>query len=160
MYRLLASLFTFALTAPVAAQETAGAGEAPPLPRALFITQMDAEFARLDGDGNGTVTADEIVASQRAAVRAQALQQNQAIFAQLDQDGDGRLTANEFAQLVSVDAISVDPAPLLTQFDTDKSGTITLIEHRTGTQANFDQIDTDRDGVVTSIEMRAAGILR
>lgn len=36
---------------------------AEPLTRMVFIAQMDAEFKRLDGDGNGMVVPQEIVAS-------------------------------------------------------------------------------------------------
>ena len=143
-------------TAPLAAQQA----QTQPLQRQQFIAQMDAEFAALDGDGNGMVVAEEIVASQRAAAAQQALRQNQAIFAQLDRDGNGTLDASEFAALVNVEAVPVDPAPLMNQFDADRDGVITLVEYRVSTQANFDRIDTDRDGVVTDVELRAAGIVQ
>ena len=133
---------------------------AQPLERQQFIANMDAQFAQLDGDGNGMVVAAEVIASQRAATAAQALQRNQQIFAQLDTDGNGMVSAQEFAALVNVDAVPVDPAPLMNQFDADRDGIITLIEYRVGTQANFDRIDTDRDGIVTDVEMRAAGIVQ
>ena len=149
--------FTAALAAPAAAQDQA---EIPNLPRQQYVAQMDAEFARLDGDGNGMVTPEEITASQRNAARTEALRQNQAIFAQLDADGSGTLSPQEFAQLANPDAVPVDPAPLMNQFDTDRDGIVTLVEYRIQTQANFDRIDSDRDGIVTPIEMRAAGIVR
>ena len=156
MFRILSlATLSLAVATPALAQEPT-----QPLQRQQFIAQMDAEFARLDGDGNGMVVADEIIASQQAAAAAQALQQNQAIFAQLDTDGDGMLSAQEFAALVNVEAVPVDPAPLMNRFDADRDGVITLVEYRVSTQANFDRIDTDRDGVVTDVEMRAAGIVQ
>lgn len=153
--KALIAIGAVAAASPVLAQDTA-----EPLARQQFIAQMDAEFARLDGDGNGMVVPDEIAASQRAAAQAQALRQNQAIFAQLDADGNGALSPQEFARLVNVEAVPVDPSPLMNQFDSDRDGIITLVEYRIATQANFDRIDTDRDGVATDVEMRAAGIIK
>ncbi len=144
-----------ALSAPAAAQQA----PAEPLERQQFIAQMDAQFRQLDGDNNGMIVPAEIVNSQRAAMQAQALRQNQVIFGQLDTDGNGTLTPQDFAQLVNVEAVPVDPAPLMSQFDSDRDGIITLVEYRIATQANFDRIDTDRDGIATDVEMRAAGII-
>ncbi len=154
----ITSIFAAALFAgtPLAAQQS----EPEPLTRQMFISQMDAEFARLDADGNGMVVPAEIVASQRSAAQTEALRQNQAVFARLDGDGNGMLSAQEFAALVNVDGLPVDPAPLLTQFDTDRDEVITLVEYRVATQANFDRVDSDRDGVASAVEMRAAGIVR
>ncbi|UIP07710.1 EF-hand domain-containing protein [Erythrobacter sp. SDW2] len=131
---------------------------AEPLTRQVFITQMDAEFKRLDGDGNGMVVAAEIVASQQQDAQAEALRQNQIVFGQLDKNGDNQLSPEEFSALANPSAIPVDATPLLNQFDTDRDGIITLVEYRIATQANFDRVDSDRDGVITDMEMRAAGI--
>lgn len=154
-------LLGLATAAPAAAQSgEAQTAEAEAVDRQAFIAQMDAEFSRLDVDGNGMVVPDEIVASQRRAAQAEALRQNQTVFAQLDADGSGTLDAQEFAALASAAAIPVDPAPLLAQFDTDRDQVITLVEYRVATQANFDRVDSDRNGVATAAEMRAAGIVR
>lgn len=158
---LLAAALAGLSTVSASAQDTAPSGlaaEGEPLSRAEFIQQMDAEFARLDGDGSGFVTAEEVVAAQRSAAQAEALRQNQAVFARLDADGNGMLSQQEFAALANPGAIPVDAAPLMQQFDGDRDGTITLIEYRVTTQANFDRVDGDRDGIVTPMELRAAGI--
>lgn len=152
----LVVLAALAATAPLTAQDVA---QPEPLPRQQFIAQMDAEFSRLDGDGNGMVVPEEIAASQRAAARAEAIRQNQAVFAQIDADGNGQVSPREFAALANPEALPVDPAPLMGQFDTDQDGIIALVEYRIATQANFDRIDSDRDGIVTPFEMRAAGIV-
>ena len=153
----LAVLLAGSLAAPAFAQAPAAA---QPLARADFIAQMDAEFRRLDRDSSGVVLPQEIVETQREVARAEALRQNQAVFAGLDKDGDGQLSAQEFSALANPDAISVSADPLMQQFDTDKDGSITLVEYRIATQANFDRIDSDRDGVVTPVEMQSAGIVR
>lgn len=146
------------VTPSVSAQQP-GASEQP-LTRAEFIRQMDAEFRRFDGDGNGMVRSEELAAAQRKSAETEALRQNQAIFASLDRDRNGSLNAAEFAGLVNPGAIAVDPSPLMTQLDSDRDGVITLVEYRIVTQGNFDRIDSDRDGVVTPPEMRAANIVR
>lgn len=140
---------------PVAAHAQDGS---EPLTRAVFIAQMDAEFKRLDGDGNGMVVPEEIIASQQASAQVEALRQNQVVFAQLDKNADNMLSPEEFAALANPSAIPVDATPLMTQFDTDRDGIITLVEYRIATQGNFDRVDSDRDGVITDVEMRAAGI--
>ena len=145
-----------ALAVPAIAQHD----QAQPLQRQQFIAQMDAEFQRLDGDGNGMIVPAKIADSQRAAALAQALRQNQAIFAELDTDRNGTLIPQEFARLVNVQAIPTDPTPLINKFDNDKDGIITLIEYRVVTQANFDRIDTAHDGIATEVEMRAAGVIK
>lgn len=158
---LLAAALAGLSTVSASAQDTAPSGlaaEGEPLSRAEFIQQMDAEFARLDGDGSGFVTAEEVVAAQRSAAQAEALRQNQAVFVRLDADGNGMLSQQEFAALANPGAIPVDAVPLMQQFDGDRDGTITLIEYRVTTQANFDRVDGDRDGIVTPMELRAAGI--
>ncbi len=159
MAKMLGAWVGLVLAHPAWAQQAAPAAEAEQaLSRAQFVQQMDAEFARFDRDSSRFLTPEEIVASQRATAEAEALRQNQAVFAGLDRDRNGALSAEEFAALANPGAIPVDAAPLMQQFDRDKDGTITLIEYRISTQANFDRIDTDRDGVVTGVEMRAAGI--
>ena len=157
LFNNIAAPLMLALATAAAAQDTAPPAPEP-LTRQTFIAQMDAEFKRLDGDGNGMVVAEEIVASQQQDARAEAIRQNQQVFAQLDQDGNGMLSPQEFAALANPSAIPVDATPLMTQFDTDRDGIITLVEYRISTQANFDRVDSDRDGVITDMEMRAAGI--
>ena len=44
--------------------------------------------------------------------------------------------------------------------DTNKDGVLSLVEHRAGKLAYFDQIDTDKDGVVSVAEMKAAGVMK
>ncbi len=151
-YILPALIFSAAM--PVTAQESTS------LKRSDFIAEMDAEFARLDGDGNGKVVKQEVAAAQAAAAKEEALRQNRNVFDKLDQDRNGTLEPAEFAILANPDAIPVDAAPVMAMFDADADGSITLIEYRVATQANFDRADGDRDGVVTPEEMRAAGIAR
>lgn len=159
-FRMLAPVAALLVSSPGLALETPVVPAEESLTRAIFVQQMDAEFARLDRDGNGMVLAEEIAANQRQAAEAEALRQNRTVFAGLDVDRDGMLSPQEFAALANPEALPIDPSPLMDQFDTDRDGVITLVEYRIATQSNFDRIDSDRDGVVTDLEMRAAGIVR
>ena len=160
MKHLTLSLAVLAVSVPVAAQQQTAQQVAQPIARTEFIAQMDAEFQRLDRDSSGVILPAEIVATQREVARTEAIRQNQAVFSGLDKDRNGALSPQEFAALANPDAIPVSADPLMQQFDTDKDGSITLVEYRIATQANFDRIDSDRDGVVTPVEMQAAGLVR
>ena len=155
-----------ALAAPGAAQTgrpAAGAPaarpqpEAPPIPRAVFLSNMDSEFRRMDADKNGILTRKEIEDSQRAAAVLQAQIRNRQLFAALDADKNGMLSPGEFARLAQT-VPQPNASPMIQRFDTNSDRAISLVEYRAGTLANFDKLDTDKDGVVTPAEMRAGGI--
>lgn len=48
--------------------------------------------------------------------------------------------------------------PMLSRMDGNRDNQVSLVEHRTATQANFDRLDTDKDGNVTAAEMQAGGV--
>ena len=152
------AVLSIAIVAPVAAQSAEAGQETQTLSRQQFIADMDAEFARMDANGDGTLTAAEIEQSQRAAAVQEALRQNQAVFTSLDTDGNGALSPQEFAKLANPDAVPVSAAPIVGQFDSNGDEAVSLLEYRIGTQANFDRIDADRDGTVSPAEMGAAGV--
>ncbi len=143
---------------PASAQPAAGSA-ARPVPRAQFIADMDAQFKKLDVNGDGTATRLEIEASQRQTLAALAGQRNRTLFAQLDKDRNGQLSAAEFAALAATPP-AANAGPLLTQWDSNKDGKVVLVEFRTATQANFDRMDRDKDGIVSVAEMRAGGIIK
>lgn len=147
------------MTSSALAQTAPKAGASAPVPRATYIITMDAEFRKMDGDKDGKVTRAEIETFDRGAALGQARARAQAMFAELDTDRSGQLSPTEFARIVS-GSPSVDGRPLLGKLDTNKDGTISLIEHRAGKLAYFDQIDSDKDGVVTVVEMKAAGVIK
>ncbi|HET7815950.1 MAG TPA: hypothetical protein VFK58_00015 [Sphingomicrobium sp.] len=127
-----------------------------PVSRSVFLANMDAEFRKMDADKNGTVTRAELEAFQRAVSVLQIQARNRALFARLDRDRNGHLSAAEFAALNAAPP-KPDPAPMLGRFDANRDQSISLVEYRTGTLANFDRMDTDKDGIVRPEEMRAAG---
>lgn len=126
-----------------------------PVPRADYLSVMDAQYAALDADGNGAVTPEEIAQQQNAVAQQQVAAANRQIFANLDKDGDGTLTPQEFLQLAARPQ-PIDPAPTMQRLDLNRDGTVSLVEHRTVMLATFDSLDADKDGVVTPVETQAA----
>jgi hypothetical protein len=141
------------------AQGQAQGPQAEPVPRASFITSMDAEFRKMDADKNGSLTRKEIEDFERARSMLIARQRNSALFQALDSDKNGQLTAGEFAGL-PMNMPPIDGAAILTQVDGNRDGKATLIEFRSGKLVNFDRMDSDKDGVVSVVEMKAAGIIK
>jgi hypothetical protein len=141
------------------AQRGSAAIQPNPIPRAAFITTMEAEFRKMDADKNGSLTRKEIEDFQRAVTVAMAQQRNVALFQALDKDGNGQLSTAEFGGL-PMSTARPDATPVLAQVDRNRDGQATLIEYRAGKLVNFDQMDSDKDGVVSVAEMRAAGIIK
>ncbi len=130
---------------------------AQPIPRATFLANMDAEFRKMDSDRNGVATRLEIEQSQRSAGAAQAHNRLRARFAELDSDRSGQLSLAEFGRLLPPPA-PPNAAPVLSRFDLNRDNSVSLVEYRTGTLANFDRLDADKDGIVSPAEMKAGGI--
>lgn len=140
---------------PVSAQAASGVDVA----RSVYIRTMDQEFGKMDADKNGQVTRSEVEALQRADAVARAGARVRALFNQLDSDRNGQLSFAEFAKANS-GAPPVNAQPFMALFDSNKDGSVSLIEHRAGKLAYFDKIDTDKDGNVTASEMKAAGVIK
>lgn len=142
-----------------AQRSPATASQPNPIPRAVFITAMDAEFRKMDADKNSIVTRKEIESFQRTTSLVVAYQRNVALFRALDKDSNRQLSADEFAGL-PMNASRADAAPVLAQVDRNRDGQATLIEYRAGKLVNFDEMDSDKDGVVSVAEMKAAGLIK
>jgi Ca2+-binding EF-hand superfamily protein len=150
-----------ALAAPVAAQPArpvaAAAPQAQPIPRALFLSNMDSEFKRMDTDRDGTLSKKEIEDFQTSQIIAAAQARKQALFAALDTDHNGALSPAEFMRLPSNEQ-APNATPMIQRFDTNRDSKISQVEYRAGTLANFDRLDADKDGIVTAAEMKAGGL--
>lgn len=157
---LLALTAIAALASPAAAQQSKpapSASQAQPIPRAVFLSNMDTEFRKMDADHDGVLTKSEIETYQTSQIIAAAEARKRALFAALDTDHNGVLSVTEFLRLPSNEQ-APNGAPMIARFDTNRDSKISLVEYRAGTLSNFDRLDTDKDGVVTAAEMRAAGI--
>jgi hypothetical protein len=129
--------------------------------RADLVAKLDARFAKMDANRDGSITAAERTAAHEAR-RGER-------FAKLDKDGNGTLSRAEFE------------APREGRkmhggrhgggmrhhggrggpgnrggFDADANGTITKAEFQRKALERFDRADTDRNGTVTVAERAAA----
>jgi len=97
-------------------------------------------FAKMDHDGNGTISRDE--APPHLAAR----------FDQLDTNFDGVLDKQELA------AAHGDKAKhgAMAKMDADGDGKVSLAEFTAGALRMFSHLDTDNDGVITLAEAQAA----
>jgi Ca2+-binding EF-hand superfamily protein len=152
MFRVICLFASLALPAAVHAQKAA-----PSIPRTQFVANMDAQFRKMDADKNGQLSRTEIEQYQKLTAVAEAQARNRALFTQLDADKDGQLSQTEFAK-VTAPVAAANAAPMLARMDGNRDQSISLIEHRTATLANFDKLDTDKDSIVTPAEMKAGGI--
>ncbi len=150
---------TSARPAQAAPRPAAAAPQAEPIPRALFITTMNAEFSKIDADKNGILTRKEIEDFERATAGLAARQRNAGLFQALDKDKNGQLSAAEFAGL-PMNVPQPNAAQVLAQVDGNRDGQVSLIEYRVGKLVNFDQMDSDKDGVVSVAEMKAGGLIK
>ena len=147
------------ITAAQAQKPAAAPAPAGPQPilRAAFIAQMDAQFRKMDSDKDGKLTTPEIEEFEKQRALAEAEARNAALFDRLDVNRNGQISATEFSRLVTQPP-SPGAQPMLSREDGNRDGSITLVEHRSATLANFDRLDADKDGVVSPAEMKAGGI--
>ena len=141
-----------------APQARPAAASSQPISRGVFLSNMDADFRKMDADKNGTVTRAEVEGFERAVSVLKAQARNRQMFARLDADHNGQISQAEFARLVLPQP--VDASPTLARMDLNRDQSISLVEYRTATLANFDRMDADKDGIVTPAEMKAGGVGR
>jgi Ca2+-binding EF-hand superfamily protein len=126
-------LLSLGLAAPAFAQDGRG---------------MELMFTRLDADGNGEVSLEEITEA-----RSQQFQRS-------DADGDGRVTLAELtamqeriARLVTLPGAA--PAERLRRQDLDGDGSLSVTEF-TAPPPLFDLIDADGNGAISRAELDRA----
>lgn len=152
---LVLTVFSTSLNAAAPSQVKSSPDKA--LVRADFLKDMNADFAKMDSNHDGKLTAAEVEAWQRGNAMREVLARNQQLFRDLDKDHNGQLSEAEFAEFHAQPA-PPNAAPMLKQFDGNRDGSISLIEFRTGTLANFDRLDADKDGIVSTSEANSNGI--
>lgn len=146
-------------TGPLGAQAQAPVPSRPslqPIPRATFIATMDADYARLDANRDGSATLAEVEANQRRIVAAAAAQRAAAAFARIDTDRNGQISLAEYSR-ANAPTAKPDPAPVMRRLDANRDSKVSLVEYRTLTLTNFDRLDIDKDGVLSVAEQRAGG---
>lgn len=139
--------------------------------RTEMIARADKQFAKLDTNGDGKITAEERAARKDARIEAR--------FQRLDADKNGSVT---LAEMKAADEQRGEkraergdkrgkgghhgmrrghhgrggPGGMMMHADADKDGTITKAEFQAPMIAMFDKLDADKNGVVTKAERDAA----
>ena len=138
----------------------AAAQNAPkPVSRTDYVKNLDNNFARIDTNHDGSISAAELATEQqRELVLAKnALQQQaQARFKQLDTNKDGQLSPAEFAALAPTIRTSQTPQQALQALDSNHDGKLSADEFRAPQLAKFNKADANHDGTVTPAEAQAA----
>ena len=153
--------FTLAAAAALALGSAAAAqNPAKPVTRTDFVKNLDANFARVDSNHDGSISPAELgVEQQRELTRAKGLIQSQlqARFKQLDTNKDGQLSKAEFmAAAPTGPTTAPNGADAMAQIDKNKDGKVSLDEYRAPMLGRFDAIDTNHDGTISNAEKAAA----
>ena len=152
--------FTIAPAMLVVIGSAAAAQNAPkPVSRTDYVKNLDNNFARIDTNHDGSISAAELATEQqRELVLAKnALQQQaQARFKQLDTNKDGQLSPAEFAALAPTIRTSQTPQQALQALDSNHDGKLSADEFRAPQLAKFNKADANHDGTVTPAEAQAA----
>lgn len=139
---------SLAFAVPASAQ---GSSRHAATPRAQAVRAAQFAISKLDANGDGKVTKDEIAAARAANAAA------------LDQNGDGKIDASELVAREMAKAEDRAKA-LIARLDADKDGVLSAAELMTRPTARtparfgtiFDRIDTNGDGAVSAAEFDAA----
>lgn len=148
--------------APVANAQTAPstAGQARPVSRTDFIRDLDANYKRVDANGDGSVTPPELVTAQarsEQAIDAMMVKRRAEMFTKFDTNKDGQLSVAEFNAATPIpQRPKADPAQALAQLDSNKDQKVSATEFRAPALANFDKLDLNRDGTISLDEQQKA----
>lgn len=127
--------------------------------RTSFTKGIDARFAALDTNKDGSLSDSEIAAGQTQAVqrvRGAQHQRLEAQFKKLDTNKDGALSMAEFTAAARPVRSNGSSEQRLKAIDSNKDGKVSLQEYRSRPLASFDRMDANKDGTVTAQELRAA----
>lgn len=154
----LLPLSTVARSAPL--RDVPAGSATQPLARSAFLATMDAQFHKMDANGDGFVSDVELAAQQQRDVNDAAVERARTAFARLDANHDGQVTSEEFVRASVGQQRKVDVTALMGRLDVNRDHKVSVVEYRTLTLAKFDQLDADKDGIVSPAEQRAAGLAK
>ena len=110
---------------------------------------LNGEFAELDSNKDGNLTAAEIDAKVKVP------DAGKKSVARLDKNKDAKISLGEYtAQAANLEA-AVDPDRLLAQWDANRDKVVTREEFVATVLARFDGFDANKDGTVTAEEASA-----
>jgi Ca2+-binding EF-hand superfamily protein len=120
---------------------------------------LDAEFQKMDRNGDGKVSADEHAGYAKEK------------FAKMDTNGDGKVTPSEMEaaferrdnRLIGREDkasanIEMSAADKFKMMDTNNDGVLTADEHAAAARAIFEKMDADHDGALTKTEFKSGHV--
>ena len=132
------------------AKEAENAAKEAAKSRVKFKTMIDKMFGRIDTDGSGDITIDELRKDARRRFPMITEEQIEQLFSGMDENRDGKVSWAEF---------------IFSTLDADGSGDISLKEFSTAMRRAdktvsdpqvkqfFEELDTNHDGKLTRVEM-------
>ncbi|MEL6259111.1 MAG: EF-hand domain-containing protein, partial [Pseudomonadota bacterium] len=105
---------------------------------------MQQRFAKIDGNGDGAISKDEVEA-HRAEVFATADADNNGLVTQAELEAHREAHKAEFRSKV------------FSKVDVDGDGALSLDEFQTPEGQGFDRVDANGDGLLTEDEIKAMG---
>ena len=133
---------------------TLSAQEAKKQGAADWQARLEAQFKKMDADGDGCVCCEEFVGKRK---KAEQVEQAKEIFKLCDKDGDGKMSMDEFkkkpveARFKALDR-NADGEVTIDDFKSPKAKP----EQAEKAEQRFKQLDKDGDGKVTLEEFKAA----
>jgi Ca2+-binding EF-hand superfamily protein len=133
--------------APAATAPSSASVSPAPMPdaAATATSPASAQFARMDTNGDGRISADEHAAGAAA------------MFRTMDSDADGKVTVAEMdaAQATLGGDPRMSSLEKIRTVDRNQDDVLTAQEHAIGAQDMFGQMDVDASGDLTPAEMEA-----
>lgn len=132
------------------------------LPAAVSAQSMDSEFEKIDANGDGYITAEELSVSQRDTLD----EQNEKTVSVLDKDDDGFVVMSEYVDFYSSISEDKSQQELESNFkalDINNDGKLSVEELKSFRESTFDttnqtivdSLDTDKDGKISREEFDA-----
>ncbi|MFL6734072.1 MAG: EF-hand domain-containing protein [Sphingomicrobium sp.] len=154
--RAASVLLLMSAAVPAIAQNAqAGASQS----RESLSKLLENRFAGMDANHDGSVDKGEAGVAQdrvQTEVRDRLLKETDQEFAALDKNKDGQLSKDEFRATAPKLRPSAGPQAIITRFDGNKDGKVTLSEYQRPLLAQFDQLDSNKDGKLTQAEASKA----